>query len=113
MVFDLWCLFNYEYLCSAAFFATLTKEEFLKKVSDIFDCGILTNQGPNVQEFEQTIQKFLGVEYFHYVTNGTIALQLLALHALGITEGEVITTPFSYVATISSGTVGALCACFC
>lgn len=77
------------------------KEEFLKKVSDIFDCGILTNQGPNVQEFEQTIQKFLGVEYFHYVTNGTIALQL-ALHALGITEGEVITTPFSYVATISS-----------
>ena len=73
----------------------------MKKVSDIFDCGILTNQGPNVQEFEQTIQKFLGVEYFHYVTNGTIALQL-ALHALGITEGEVITTPFSYVATISS-----------
>lgn len=77
------------------------KEEFLKKVSDIFDRGILTNQGPNVQEFEQTMRKFFGVEYFHYVTNGTIALQL-ALHALGITEGEVITTPFSYVATVSS-----------
>ena len=77
------------------------KEEFLKKVSDIFDRGILTNQGPNVQEFEQTMRKFLGIEHFHYVTNGTIALQL-ALHALGITEGEVITTPFSYVATISS-----------
>ena len=77
------------------------KEEFLKKVSDIFDRGILTNQGPNVQEFEQTMRKFLGIEHFHYVTNGTIALQL-ALHALGITEGEVITTPFSYVATVSS-----------
>lgn len=73
----------------------------MKKVSDIFDRGILTNQGPNVQEFEQTMRKFLGVEHFHYVTNGTIALQL-ALRALGITEGEVITTPFSYVATVSS-----------
>ena len=77
------------------------KEEYLKKVSDIFDRGILTNQGPNVLEFEQTIRKFLRVGYFHYVTNGTIALQL-ALRTLGITEGEVITTPFSYVATVSS-----------
>ena len=66
------------------------KDEFLKKVSDIFDTGILTNQGPNVS-----------VDNFHYVTNGTIALQL-ALKALNISEGEVITTPFSYVATVSS-----------
>lgn len=77
------------------------KEEFLEEVSDIFDRDILTNQGPNVQKFERVMRKFLGVEYFHYVTNGTIALQL-ALRALGITEGEVITTPFSYVATVSS-----------
>lgn len=77
------------------------KEVFLKKVSDIFDAGILTNQGPNVLELEEKMRKYHKVNNFHYVTNGTIALQL-ALKALDITEGEVITTPFSYVATISS-----------
>ena len=77
------------------------KEEFLKKVSEIFDRNILTNQGPNVCEFEAKMRKYLNVKHFHYVTNGTIALQL-ALRALDITEGEIITTPFSYVATVSS-----------
>lgn len=77
------------------------KEQFLKKVSEIFDRNVLTNQGPNVQEFEQKMRDYLNVENFHYVTNGTIALQL-AIRALDITDGEVITTPFSYVATISS-----------
>lgn len=77
------------------------KEEFLKRVSDIFDTGILTNQGPNVLELEKKIREYLSVDHFHYVTNGTIALQL-ALKALNISEGDVITTPFSYVATVSS-----------
>ena len=57
------------------------KEEFLNKVSEIFDAGILTNQGPQVAALEQTLKSFLGVDNFHYVTNGTIALQL-ALKAL-------------------------------
>lgn len=77
------------------------KEEFLKKVSDIFDLGILTNQGPNLSELEGKMREFLDVKNFHYVANGTIALQL-ALRALDITQGEIITTPFSYVATVSS-----------
>lgn len=77
------------------------KDEFLKYVSDIFDRGILTNQGANVRELESKLSAFLGAENFHYVTNGTIALQL-ALKALGIEDGEVVTTPFSYVATTSS-----------
>lgn len=77
------------------------KDEFLKYVSDIFDRGILTNQGPNVHELEAKLSAFLGAANFHYVTNGTIALQL-ALKALEIEDGEVITTPFSYVATTSS-----------
>ena len=77
------------------------KEEFLNKVSEIFDAGILTNQGPQVAALEQTLKSFLGVDNFHYVTNGTVALQL-ALKALGIEDGEIITTPFSYVATTSS-----------
>lgn len=77
------------------------QEEFLEKVSEIFDRGILTNQGPNLCEFEEKMRLFHSVDNFHYVTNGTIALQL-AFRALNITEGEIITTPFSYVATVSS-----------
>ncbi|MDR1595873.1 MAG: DegT/DnrJ/EryC1/StrS family aminotransferase [Puniceicoccales bacterium] len=75
--------------------------EYEKYIKEIWQRGVLTNQGPCVQELEQKMHEFLGVENFHYLTNGTIALQL-ALNALGITDGEIITTPFSYVATISS-----------
>lgn len=77
------------------------KEEYLKYVSEIFERGILTNQGPNVLALEKKLSAYLGAEHFHYVANGTVALQL-ALKALGIESGEVITTPFSYVATTSS-----------
>lgn len=77
------------------------REEYLQRVAAIFDRDVLTNQGPEVRELEDRMRAFLGVEHFHYVTNGTVALQL-ALRALDITEGEVITTPFSYVATTSS-----------
>ena len=73
-------------------------EFYIKK---IFENGQLTNQGPLLKELEEKLKTFLGVENFHYVTNGTIAIQL-ALKALGIEEGEIITTPFSYVATTSS-----------
>ncbi len=73
-------------------------ESYLKK---IYESGILTNQGPCVRELETKLKEYLGVEYFHYVNNGTIALQL-ALHALDILEGEVITTPFSFAATTTS-----------
>jgi len=76
-------------------------EEYEKYLKKIWESGYLTNQGPCVQELEAKLKKFLGVEYFHYVNNGTIALQL-ALHALDILDGEVITTPFSFAATTTS-----------
>lgn len=76
-------------------------EEYEKYIERIYASGVLTNQGPCLQELEEKIQSFLNVRNFHYVTNGTVALQL-ALAALNINDGEVITTPFSYVATISS-----------
>lgn len=76
-------------------------EEYAARLVDIFARGILTNQGPEVSALEERLRSFLGVSYLHYVTNGTIALQL-ALKALNIDGGEVITTPFSYVATTSS-----------
>lgn len=76
-------------------------EEYMGYVEKIFNSGVLTNQGPCVKELESKIKEYLGVKNFHYVTNGTIALQL-ALAALDIRDGEIITTPFSYVATSSS-----------
>lgn len=76
-------------------------EEYISYVEKIWESGQLTNQGPLLKEFEAKAEDYLGVENFHFVTNGTIALQV-ALNALGVTEGEVITTPFSYVATTSS-----------
>lgn len=76
-------------------------EEYNRQIEDIFENCILTNNGPKVKELERKISEYLGVENFQYVTNGTIALQL-ALSALDIHDGEIITTPFSYVATTSS-----------
>lgn len=75
--------------------------EFEGYVKKIFERGILTNEGPNVIEFENLMKSYLNCDNFSYVTNGTIALQL-ALKALDIEGGEIITTPFSYVATTSS-----------
>lgn len=76
-------------------------DEYNKYTQDIFSRNILTNQGPCVVDFETKMKDFLSVKNFQYVTNGTIALQL-ALKALDINDGEIITTPFSYVATTSS-----------
>ena len=76
-------------------------KEYEKYLESIYSSGVLTNQGPLATEFEEKMCSFLGVKDFQYVTNGTIALQL-ALSALDIHAGEIITTPFSYVATTSS-----------
>ena len=75
--------------------------EYQRYVNKIFKSKQLTNQGCLLKELEQTLSNHLNVNHFHYVTNGTIALQL-ALKVLGIENCEVITTPFSYVATVSS-----------
>lgn len=75
--------------------------EYEKYLETIYEKSCLTNQGPLLLEFEQKISSYLDVENFQFVANGTLALQL-ALNALNVTEGEVITTPFSYVATTSS-----------
>jgi dTDP-4-amino-4,6-dideoxygalactose transaminase len=76
-------------------------DEYEEYVRQIWDRDQLTNQGPLVLELESKMRDYLKVDNFHFVTNGTLALQV-ALKALGITEGEIITTPFSYVATTSS-----------
>ena len=75
-------------------------EDYIVQLRKIWASGHLTNHGPMVNSLEQKIKDFLGVKHFFYMNNGTIAIQI-ALKACGVT-GEVITTPFSYVATTSS-----------
>jgi dTDP-4-amino-4,6-dideoxygalactose transaminase len=75
-------------------------EEFTALLGQIWERRILTNGGPFHQELEAALARHLGVEHLALFTNGTIAL-VTALQALRIT-GEVITTPFSFVATSHS-----------
>jgi dTDP-4-amino-4,6-dideoxygalactose transaminase len=72
-------------------------EDFIPLLQEIWNRKILTNGGPFHQELEQALCEYLGVEHLTLFANGTIAL-VTALKALRIT-GEVITTPYSFVAT--------------
>lgn len=72
-------------------------EEFIPYLEKIWDKRILTNSGPFHEQLEKELCEYLGVRHISLFTNGTIAL-VSALQALRIT-GEVITTPFSFVAT--------------
>src|SRR5689334_999754 len=75
-------------------------EEFIPYLEKIWETKKLTNSGPFHQQLEKALCEFLGVEHIALFTNGTIAL-VTALQALRIT-GEVITTPYSFVATAHS-----------
>ncbi len=74
--------------------------EYQQYIKDIWERNWLTNNGPLVNELELKLKEHLHLDHLLYVTNGTIALQI-AIKALEL-KGEIITTPFSYVATTSS-----------
>ena len=76
------------------------QEEYHRYLEEIWERGWITNNGPFVQRLEGELQKYLNVSYLQYVSNGTVALQL-AIRLLSL-KGEIITTPYSYVATTSS-----------
>jgi dTDP-4-amino-4,6-dideoxygalactose transaminase len=76
------------------------REEYDQYISGIWHREWLTNNGPLVNELELKLKEYFDVPHLFYVSNGTIALQL-AIKALKL-RGEIITTPFSYVATTSS-----------
>jgi dTDP-4-amino-4,6-dideoxygalactose transaminase len=75
-------------------------EEYTAILKRAWDKTWITNNGELLLELEQKLKDFLSVEYLFFCNNGTIVLQM-ALKALGITK-EVITTPFSYVATTNA-----------
>jgi dTDP-4-amino-4,6-dideoxygalactose transaminase len=75
-------------------------EEYNKYLEGIWERNWLTNNGPLVNDLELKLKDYLDVKHLLYLSNGTIALQI-AIKVLELT-GEIITTPFSYVATTSS-----------
>ena len=72
-------------------------EEYLPYLETIWNTGVMTHNGPLVQRLEQELCAYLRVKHVICVANGTCALQL-GLRALDL-SGEVITTPFTYIAT--------------
>lgn len=74
--------------------------EFDEFIDGIWQRNWLTNNGPLVNELELKLKEYLDLPHLLYVSNGTIALQI-AIKALAL-KGEIITTPFSFVATTSS-----------
>ena len=75
-------------------------DKYKSYVDRIFANGTLTNNGPLVQELEEKLQNYLGVKHIILVANGTLALDV-AYKSLELT-GEVITTPFTFIASASS-----------
>jgi len=75
-------------------------DEFVDLLKGVWERGILTHNGPLVQQLEKEISKKLNLNNFVAVSNGTIAIQM-AIKALEL-KGEIITTPFTWIATISA-----------
>lgn len=76
-------------------------EEYESYIKGIWENRYLTNEGPILKELVSNLKQYLGLENVNMLTNGTAALEL-AIKALDIKQGEIITTPFSFVATTSS-----------
>jgi len=75
-------------------------EEYNEILKGVWQRGILTHNGPLVQQLEKELEGRLGVERFVLVSNGTIAIQM-AIKALEL-KGEIITSPFTWIATVSA-----------
>lgn len=75
-------------------------EDYIEYLRKIWDSNQLTNNGALVRELEQKLKEYFDVKHLFFVSNGTIAEQI-AIKAAEL-RGEIITTPFSYVATTSS-----------
>lgn len=76
------------------------REEYEAYLKGIWSRQWLTNMGPLASDLEMKLKSHLGLKHLLFVTNGTIALQM-AIKALEL-KGEIITTPFSFIATTSS-----------
>ena len=75
-------------------------DDFIESLKMIWESKVLTNNGPFHKEFEKELADFLGVKYVSVFSNGTLGL-ITALQCLSI-KGEVITTPYTFIATTNA-----------
>ncbi len=75
-------------------------EEYVQLLEGVWDRGILTHNGPLVQQLEKDMNQKIGLTNTVAVSNGTIAIQM-AIKALEL-KGDIITSPFTWVATVSA-----------
>ena len=75
-------------------------EEVDAYLKQVWESGVMTHNGPLLRKFEHDVAEWHGMQHHTVVVNGTIALQL-AIRALGL-KGEIITSPFSFIATTSA-----------
>ncbi|WP_235009811.1 aminotransferase class I/II-fold pyridoxal phosphate-dependent enzyme [Mycobacterium sp. 3519A] len=73
------------------------RRELMRRIDGLLDRHLLTNNGPLVEEFERAVAAVVGVRHCVATSSGTVALEI-AIEAAGL-RGEVITTPFTFVAT--------------
>jgi len=73
-------------------------EEYIKEISDLWDTHWLTNMGVKHKTLQKELREYMSVPNVELLTNGHMALEL-SLQAIGLTEGEVITTPFTFAST--------------
>ena len=77
-------------------------EEFAILAKEVWECGILTHNGPKVQELERRLKDKWNIPHLSLVTNGTMALEI-AIRSLELPLGsKIITTPYTWIATASS-----------
>jgi dTDP-4-amino-4,6-dideoxygalactose transaminase len=74
-------------------------DDYVRKLEVIWQTHWLSNDGPFHTEFEKKLADYLGIKHLNLFVNATIAL-IVALKSLEISEGEVITTPFTFPATV-------------
>jgi dTDP-4-amino-4,6-dideoxygalactose transaminase len=86
-------------------------KDFITSLEKIWESKWLTNKGPFHEEFEKQLSAYLGVKYISVFSNGTLAL-ITALQALQI-KGQVITTPYTFVATTNALHWNAITPVFC
>ena len=86
-------------------------DEYIEEIKPIFEEKWLTNMGPKHNELQQKLEEYLNVKHINLFTNGHMALYS-AIKALKL-EGEVITTPFTFVSTTHAITQNGLTPVFC
>lgn len=89
-----------------------TLDEYINEIKDLWDSHWLTNMGIKHQELQCKLTSYLGVNGLELLTNGHMAIEL-SLQALGLTNGEVITTPFTFASTTHAIVRNGLIPVFC